>query len=95
MKKNFLIIDQKSDLDNSKEVKSRESAIRGFFPFMESINFGLDSKLKLDISQFEKLSEKNCCVMGFTWLLYTIVLENENNNQDEVGSDDDIDPDDI
>ena len=80
-KKNFLIIDQKSDLDNSKEVKSRESAIRGFFPFMESINFALDSKLKLDISQFEKLSEKNCCVMGFTWLLYTIVLENENNNE--------------
>jgi len=80
-KKDFLIIDQKSDLDKSKEVKSRESAIRGFFPFMESISFGLDSKLKLNISQFEKLNNENCCIMGFTWLLYTIVLENENDDE--------------
>ncbi len=79
-KKKFLIIDQKSDLKNSTEVKSRESAIRGFFPFMESMNFGLDSKLKLDISLFEELKNNDVCVMGFTWLLYTTVIENENND---------------
>ena len=79
-KKKFLIIDQKSDLNNSTEVKSRESAIRGFFPFMESMNFGLDSKLKLDISLFEELKNNDVCVMGFTWLLYTTVIENENND---------------
>jgi len=79
-KKKFLIIDQKSDLKNSTEVKSRESAIRGFFPFMESMNFGLDSKLKLDISLFEELKNNDVCVMGFTWLLYITVIENENND---------------
>ena len=78
-KKNFLIIDQKSELANSVEVRSRESAIRGFFPFMESINFGLDSELKLDISQLKNIKE-NVCIMGFTWLLYTIMTENENNS---------------
>ena len=79
-KKKFLIIDQKSDLNNTTEVKSRESAIRGFFPFMESMNFGLDSKLKLDISLFEELKDREICIMGFTWLLYTTIIENENND---------------
>jgi len=79
-KKKFLIIDQKSDLNNTTEVKSRESAIRGFFPFMESMNFGLDSKLKLDISLFEELKDREICIMGFTWLLYTTITENENND---------------
>ena len=75
-----MIIDQKSNLNNTTEVKSRESAIRGFFPFMESINFGLDSKLKLDISLFEELKDREICIMGFTWLLYTTIIENENND---------------
>ena len=79
-KKNFLIIDQKSDLDNSKEVKSRESAIRGFFPFMESMNFCLNSDMKLDLTKIGDLPTQNCCIMGFTWLLYTIILENGKND---------------
>ena len=79
-KKNFLIIDQQTDLNNSREVKSRESAIRGFFPFMESMNFCLDSNLKFDLSKIYELPTENCCIMGFTWLLYTTIIENENND---------------
>ena len=71
---------KKNDLDNSKEVKSRESAIRGFFPFMESMNFCLNSDMKLDLTKIGDLPTQNCCIMGFTWLLYTIILENEKNN---------------
>jgi len=78
-KKNFLIIDQDNSLNTSSDIKSRSSAIRGFFPFMKSIKFGLNDELTLDEQQFQKLNEKNICVFGFTWLLYKTILDNKNN----------------
>ena len=61
-KKDFLIIDQDNSMNTLPDIKSRSSAIRGFFPFMKSVKFGLDDGLKLDEAQFQGLNEKSVCV---------------------------------
>ena len=78
-KKDFLIIDQDNSMNTLPDIKSRSSAIRGFFPFMKSVKFGLDDGLKLDETQFQGLNEKSVCVFGFTWLLYKTISENKDN----------------
>jgi len=78
-KKDFLVIDQDNSMNTLPDIKSRSSAIRGFFPFMKSVKFGLDDDLKLDEAQFQELNEKSVCVFGFTWLLYKTISENKDN----------------
>ena len=63
-KKDFLIIDQDNSMNTLPDIKSRSSAIRGFFPFMKSVKFGLGDDLKLDEAQFQGLNEKSVCVFG-------------------------------
>ena len=43
------------------------------------MNFCLNSDMKLDFTKIGDLPTQNCCIMGFTWLLYTIILENGKN----------------
>jgi len=78
-KKDFIIFDTNDLEEVSHEIKSRSSAIQGFLPFMNSINFVLDQNLSLDVEKIQSLNDKNSyCIFGFTWLLYKII--NDNNN---------------
>lgn len=79
-KKDFVILDTKDTINSSEDVKSRSSAIRGFLPFMKSINFVLNEDLSLDELEFKKISKlQQPCIFGFTWLIYNIIKENKSN----------------
>jgi len=79
-KKDFIILDTKDTITSSQDVKSRSSAIRGFLPFMKSINFVLNEDLSLNNLEFrKKLKFQQPCIFGFTWLIYKIIKENKNN----------------
>lgn len=81
-KMDYVILDTKDIITQGQEIKSRASAIRGFLPFMKSINFVLDSNLKLDVNKLEKIAKaEQVCIFGFTWLIYKIVSENKNNKK--------------
>lgn len=81
-KMDFYILDEKESNSLSSEVKSRSSAVRGFFPFMKSIKFLLNKNLKIDSLQLDEIKNNNqYCIFGFTWLIYKIISENKNNNQ--------------
>jgi hypothetical protein len=80
-KKDFIVFDTKESKQDSSEVKSRSSAIRGFLPFMQTINFVLDEQLSLNVEKIQSFKHGNSyCIFGFTWLLYKII--NENNNEE-------------
>jgi len=52
-KKDFIIFDTNESKQVSSEIKSRSSAIRGFLPFMQSINFVLDEHLSLGVDKIQ------------------------------------------
>jgi hypothetical protein len=79
-KKDFIILDTKETINSSEDIKSRSSAIRGFLPFMNSINFVLNEDLSLNDLEFSKKPKfEQPCIFGFTWLIYNIIKQNKNN----------------
>jgi len=78
----FLILDTKEIISSSDEVKSRASAIRGFLPFMKSIKFVLHEDLTINNLELQQIESSNqYCIFGFTWLIYKIIKESNDNQR--------------
>lgn len=76
-RRHFAILDNKNviDKENGKLI-SRGVAIRGFLPFMKSMNFFLDSELNFlesDFKSFLENTKEPCALFGFTWVVFNAI----------------------
>ncbi len=81
-KKDFIVMDSDDASIGGNDIKSRVSAIRGFIPFMKSINFILNKNLQLDPSKIKNIDfGKTYCIFGFTWLIHNVIEQNMDNRE--------------
>ncbi len=68
----------------SDELSSRGTAIRGMFSLAKQMHFILNNEYEINIQKLKSLTrdlkkEDPVCFFGFTWLLYSVYLNNKNN----------------
>ena len=80
----FLILDEDPSKTKSPKISARSAATRGFLLFANTVDYFLQTKnnhLTLDISGLTRVlrhiesSQKEVCLFGFTYILYTQVIK--------------------
>ena len=80
----FLILDEDPSKTRSPDISARSAATRGFLLFAGSVDYFLrkkESRLSLDLFGLTKFlkdwekSQKEICLFGFTYILYTQVIK--------------------
>lgn len=80
----FLILDEDPVISKSPDISARSAATRGFLLFAGSVDYFLrkkDNRLSLDLSGLTQVlrgwenNQKEVCLFGFTYILYTQVIK--------------------